>query len=1200
MTTSALDLFRIPLAGLQAIEASAGTGKTWTICGLYVRLILESGLSVREILVVTFTRAATGELKDRIRSRLIAVSRALEARARGAAVNYGEDVFVPALAAQMDGGELGIDCETALARIRSAIAEYDEAAVFTIHGFCQRALADAPFSAGLPFAFELRPDDAAAIERVAADFYRTHIVAGLDEPLLSLLADRLSPADLAGHLLRRLARPLSRMQFEAGNENPDALTRYAALFENARALWRTERDEIVAGVRHAQLRATSYTEASIRNSADAWDDLLSAPHAALFIAGEAYKHLTASHLERNCLRGAAPPRHEFHRLAQQLADLQAGTTAAVEQAQLRLLQQFLSEAPERVRELKHRRRVLAYDDILYKVYRALSEGGELAGALRRRFPAALIDEFQDTDPLQLDIFTRVYGSSDSPAFLVGDPKQSIYGFRDADLYAYLKMRRAVERTHELTENQRSTPELIAALNALYSRCDAPFLLREIEYRTVTAGQRAREPFCDCEPAALHVWLLPNAADGTLLGKSAATDAVVQATAAEVSRLLVRGRNGEARIGARGVAPGDIAVIVRDRFQGVAVKEALVALGIGAVLRTQDSVFNCDEAEEVQRLLAAIAQPGNLQRLKTALAGELMGLSANEIDALMSDESALADRGYEFARYAELLNRRGFAAMWRTLLAEYRVVARLLPRAGGERRVTNYLHIGELLHHASGETHGVEELRRWLAEARARELAPEEHQMRLESDQRLVQVMTIHVAKGLEFPVTFCPFLWARREANDAAAYATYHDEEGKAVECFGGDLGVASANSRREAMAEDLRLLYVALTRAIYRTYLVAGIYRYGKDGGAQARASSLNWLIGGQDKDPDRWLDGDTPSAQDILAAWTSLADVSPHIRVRELPGETGEYFGAEDVDTGGWQARVARRTLRESWTTSSFTSLNAEPGARAAMIEGGDADHDEHVVAVGESSTPAELHPLLKFPRGPLAGVLLHAAFEYADLAQPATWDEAIALAIRRHRIESDEPLAPMLKRALANVCATPLDGRDLRLSSIARSERLHELAFTFTARSADLAALSAAFAEAGLPVAAMSERIDGFVRGAIDCIVRHRGRFHLLDWKSNDLGDRRDDYTPRRLAQAMAAEGYHLQYALYALALHRYLARRVPGYDYERDFGEVFYVFARGCRPDWLSENGAPYGVFRTRLPAALIARLDRLFGGAYAHS
>ena len=1209
-----LELFGVPLTGVRLVEASAGTGKTWTICGLYVRLLLEAGLSVRDIVVVTFTRAATGELKERIRRRLVSLQRALE-DGPGAPEEAHDDPFVPMLLAHIDGPAYPVDRKAALERLRLAVVEFDEASVFTIHGFCQRALAEVPFSAGLPFAYEVIADDSRLVDRVVADFYRLRIVAGdLDDRLVALLGERVAPPTLAQHLRRRLSRPLTRLEFEVGVQGDGALARYDQLFEEARALWVAERDEIVRRVRAAiaakALKGTSYKETTLIKSQEAWDALLGTAQFALPTAKSALKYLRAGHLAQQAASGRTPPKHPFFDLAQSLAEAQPAADQQVERTHLSLVRELLEDWPRRVRALKARRRVIAYDDMLYNLYAALSDTrlAWLAGALRTRYPAALIDEFQDTDPLQLEIFSRIYGEGreGGPAFLVGDPKQSIYAFRDADLYAYLRAARAAQgRIYGLTENQRSTPALLRSLNALFTRSDAPFLLPDLAYHEVISGRRPLPAFRDKEGgAAMQVWLLPGAGGG-FAGKADCETAAVEATAAEISRLLAAGRRGEVLIGSRGIAPADIAVIVRRHDQGAAVKRALARLGIGSVERSQDSVIVTEEAKSTARVLAALAEPADDRQLRAALATELFGLCANDIEREGRDEATAAQWLNAFARLRELWRTRGFAAMWRTLLEERQVVGRLLPREGGERAVTNYLHLGELLQRAEQETHGMEGLLRWFQAARAGGHEDEENQLRLESDERLVQIVTVHVAKGLEYPVAFCPFLWSARTAKDDPLPAAYHDEDGRAVERFGGDLRQARAHGRREQMAEELRLIYVALTRAIYRCYLVAGVYAHKQDSGRQACGSPLNWLVAGKAARAQAWLGGEPPGTDAILGEWKALTQACDAIVISGLPRAAGEYYCPEFEQPPALHARVATRALRESWSVASFTSLNAaEPQGRAPVFEEEAADRDERVTAqTVEEASVAEEDSLAAFPRGAAAGVLLHAVFEHADLAAPSTWDGAIERAVASHPVErsGERPhaLRRTLRRALENVCATRLDGRDLILSAIPSSERLHELTFSFSAREVETRRLTQLLRHGGLPVDALAApRIQGYLRGAIDCVLRHDGRFHLIDWKSNYLGAAREDYGEARLARVMTEEGYRLQYALYSLALHRYLRRRLPGYEYERHFGGVFYVFVRGCRPDWVQADGMPAGVFRARLSRDLMDGMDRLFHGEAA--
>ncbi|MGB0127972.1 MAG: UvrD-helicase domain-containing protein, partial [Rhodocyclaceae bacterium] len=897
-----LDVFHCGLDGINLIEASAGTGKTWNICGLYLRLLLERGLEVQQILVVTFTNAATAELRARIRSRIVEVLAFL----RSGMAPQG-DPFVGQLVEALET-RCGFDHAALASRLDLALQVFDEAAIFTIHGFCQRALADTPFAAALPMAVELVQDDAELVNQAVQDFWRRHIAAdGLDPALAAYLLQRKdSPEKYAALLRRHLSKPLAicRWPDEPAPIDMAGLTRaYAA----ARAAWQTRREAIVGALLAALpvLNANSYKADSVQRGASGWDNFFAAndPLAAVDVEGDKLALFRVEVITKRTKKGQKPPADPFFQQAEAFLAARASMEDALERARLRLIRRLLDEAGDALREGKRQQRVVSFDDMLFNVYERLA-GGEcpwLAPSLRTRFPAALIDEFQDTDPLQFAIFDAIYGDGASPLFLVGDPKQAIYSFRHADLHTYLQARQRATEEYSLAHNQRATAGLIGALNALFGANGRAFLLPGLNYRETCTGTKPRAPFHDRteQRADLQVWTLPGGNEA--LPKVGARAAAVAATGTEIARLLAEAGRGRITLDGRPLRPGDIAVLVRSHSQGSEIKQALGARGIDSVELSQASVFHTSDAEEVERVLRAVLQPTRENLLRAALATELLGFDAAAVEAISGDETRLLERVARFGQYRETWLRRGVGFMVRQLLAEEKVSLRLLARPNGERRLTNLLHLGECLHQAA-ETHPAPDaLMRWLEERR-RETAVEDFaQLRLESDQNLVQIVTIHKSKGLEYPLVFCPFLWDGRIASGGSAEGLeYHDpgEDDRAVMDFRGgaagddEIALIKQRIKLETAAETVRLIYVALTRAVFRCYLVAGSYTtmsFGRTSLSESHRSLLNWLVAGDGQAPESWLEG-KPSAADIGAGWSRLAaNAAPHLAVAPLPAATG-----------------------------------------------------------------------------------------------------------------------------------------------------------------------------------------------------------------------------------------------------------------------------------------------------------------------
>ena len=1214
---ASFDVLHCALDGVQLVEASAGTGKTWNICGLYVRLLLERGLDVAQILVVTFTNAATAELRERIRGRIVEILAYVGGRSRA-----DPDPFVSSLVTMLE--ERGMARVDMLKRLDLALQSFDEAAILTIHGFCQRALAETPFATGLPFQIDIQPDDSELRLAVVHDFWRRHIAAEACPPALAawLDAKRVTPESLAQLLKRHLAKPLAQVRW------PDAIDasfefdayRLNAHFDEARTTWSTQRDEIlrIAQTALPALNAQQYKAKSIAQAAAGWDawfghDALSPVNWKKFRP----ELLSAFCLEKCTKKNQTTPRHAFFEQADALIALRSEAEVQLDRARLRLVRTLFDEAGPELRNRKRDARLAAYDDLLQNLHRALqgSDGEALARSLRQRFPAALIDEFQDTDPVQFAIFRAIHRAGGASLFLVGDPKQAIYAFRNADLHTYLRAAHDHRARWTLGDNQRSTPALIRAINALFDRNARAFMLEGLDYHDVARGRKPRNRLEDRSGAStdLCIWMLPRFSDGAPLVRRDALNAAAAATAAEIARLLRASAAGEITLDGAPLAPHDIAVLVRSHRQGDEIKQALAALGVASVELSQATVFKSAEAEDVERVLAAVLDPGDDGLLRAALATEIFGLDAAQIAALAENESALIVHVQRFLGYRDTWFGKGVGVMYREMLAHERVAARMLARPDGERRLTNLLHLGELLHEAA-QTHGAPDaLLRWLDTQRRDDARDEVAQLRLESDRNLVQIATIHKVKGLEYPIVFCPYLWDafQRQRNDVEG-REYHDDEGRAVIDFRDDdeLGTVGAAQIRdriklESSAENLRLAYVALTRASHRCYLIAGCYgKATRNGDApkDTRCGLLNWLVAGDGVKPEHWLEG-AGTTQAIEDAWARLAvDLAPDVAASPLPMAAGTpvppaWITPETLDTPAPPKRIA-----EPWRISSFSGLQ-----HGAVSESAALDHDATASddATLVRATPLQDTPsddILRFPRGVAAGDCLHAALERIDFTDASGWNDAIAYALLRHPVslrgvpsaEQQALLHRMMLRMIGDVVRTPLpDG--IRLDAIARDRRLTELEFSLPAHEVDANAVNSALKTLGYAVDRLTfGRLDGYLKGFIDLVFEHAGRYYVLDWKSNHLGPSPADYEPGALAVAMAQHGYHLQSLLYSVALTRYLATRLRGYRHDAHFGGVLYLFVRGVRPQWKCADGTSTGAHFHRPSATTLVELERLLG------
>ncbi len=661
------------------------------------------------------------------------------------------------------------------------------------------------------------------------------------------------------------------------------------------------------------------------------------------------------------------------------------------------------------------------------------------------------------------------------------------------------------------------------------------------------------------------------------------------------------------------------MLVRSHRQGSAIKQALAALNVGSVELSTVSVFASADAEALERVLCAIWTPARLPLLRAALSTELIGSDAQTIAALPDDARALMHAVERFADYRTVWLDHGVGAMIRQLIRQEDIAARMLARPDGERRMTNLLHLAELLHQAS-EMHTLpDSLLRWLQTRRVERNNEEAAQLRLESDRNLVQILTMHKSKGLEFPVVFCPFLWdGHRQRASGIEGREYHADDGSTVINFCPESRTDSDIDdaiRTESDAEDLRLIYVALTRAIYRSYVVTGCY-LSRNITNQSQTSLLNWLAAGRELRHDEWRKGARKSclATDIEKAWASLAHSGQgNMALLPLPTDRIAPLPAETVSPESLTCQPTPPRLPYGWRISSFSGLtrgatheNAASDYDAILPDARDAVNETTGESPIETTASVSANDIMHFPKGTNAGLCIHKAFELCDFADSSTWQNAIEKAIAAYPQEHEQQdtdgntnaLAAMLQQMMQDVLHTTLPD-DIVLKNIPSGKRLNELGFYLPASRFSTDSLHATLKTHGYPVPSLSfTDMACYLKGFIDLVFEHNGRYYILDWKSNHLGHDVRHYDANNVQSAMQENAYHLQYLLYSVALNRYLVQRIPDYRYDTHFGGVHYLFVRGVRPDWKNPDGSPSGVFFDRPSPETMAALDALFTSFHA--
>jgi len=1184
----------MPLSGLRLVEASAGTGKTFSLAGLYLRLLVEHSLDVRDILVVTFTRAATQELRDRIRTRIARAARL--AADRSLATASDEDrIALRILDAAAE------PAESLARRLRDAAVRMDEATITTIHGFCQQALAEHAFDSAVAFDRGDPADDRALLAECAADYWRSEVIGRSPEAARAFMDHWRNPGDLA----RELGWVLDTPHLKLAGPAPDQIP---ARIAQARSDWAA-----VAPLLQARLEAIE--QAGEFHSGRALGKAVKAAGgvAALFQA------ITS---------GTEPPPRALSTKAitQQLsgAARKAGVspewTGAVDALleipgleRLAAVHTAAVELREALRQRKRERRVHSFNDMIQSLHGAITDphgGPALAHALRARWPWALVDEFQDTDPLQYAILRAIYrGREGVGMIMIGDPKQAIYGFRGGDVFAYLQAAEDTEGVYSLDTNFRSTEPVLKAIEALFRLPgERPFMLPEIAFVPVRAGRAQGDLVIELEGEtlpALTLWTLGPGSEGKPWTAGAARQQLAAATIAQIQRLLDRHDGARVHEGdtSRPLAARDICVLVNTNGEAAQFQTALARAGLPAACLHQSSVFASAQAEQVQRVLEAAAAPADPRRVRAALVTELFGLRLGDLLRLADDDAVWQDTAQTFQQGHERWVRGGVLALLEPWIQS--AAARLLQYEDGERRVTNWLHLAERLQQAETETFGMAGLIRWLASGRESAgggETPEEAQLRLESDENLVRIATVHKVKGLQFPVVMLPYApllgtaGARFDRPEQPPFR-YHDADGNA--CLDPGIGQDAEHAPlavRERRAEAMRLLYVALTRAEQAIYLPWGWIQGAQNG-------ALAWLFHQQDGAPDaawqtkkeHWSPWFTAENVDrrIQAFCTRMGRFVRCVPVAEVAAKRPYH---PDAPTPLGTARETLPKPRSPWQMVSYSSLVRGEGAGPARAAGAD---DESSVPRDSTPVDADLGGLA----GTGFGSAVHDILEAADFAcwpVPGEPPGDLQAALVAEKLLRRGIVLPEGERGRKTVGAVSgLVSRCLHtplpeigpLAAVPRRHRLAEMGFALrlggeTTRG--LTALLQAHGYTGLLGGEPRGRLLlGLLQGFIDLVVEHDDRYWVLDYKTNFLGALHEDYAPARLADAVRHGHYDLQYLVYVTALHRHLALRLPGYDPERHLGGVQYLFLRG-----MNGRDAATGVFVDHPGAALVRALDRL--------
>jgi len=1182
----ALNPLTMPLIGQSLIEASAGTGKTYTITGLYLRYLLgmqiegelNTPLSVEQILVVTFTDAATQEIKDRVRSRIIAARDALLGQ-------DPKDELIEGVIAAVDDKHRAFDLLDAAAK------SMDEAAIFTIHGFCQRMLKQHAFESGVAFNLEFILDERDILLETIKDFWRAFVYPLNKERTDAILDVFAAPESLFSQVSSVLNKANAHITPQINLD--DVWQARDEYINRVPAFKRAVIDqEFIAAIKGSGL---SGSKTPARKGSLAALEAFCASEDLFFEFGTS-KYSFEVWSSENLSDAANYKKNQplfTHPLLSQFDELAALNNTINQGLKIAIVQYASRWVKAAIVKRKQEQSVITPDDLLTNLHSALNgeQGDALAQKIAQLFPVAMIDEFQDTDPIQYGIFSKIYGQENTTLAMIGDPKQAIYGFRGADIFTYIGAKEAVQTEQQFTlgTNFRSSTDIVNSVNSLFGKHANSFIYNDaIPFNAVAAkGKKADETFIvDGKPATAFEFnvFVDEAADEKNKPTNKGVGQAHLAThfANKIVTLLEKAKQGTACIGNKPVSAADICILVRDRVEAQIMKKALSDAKISSVYLSRESVFSQELSHHLLNFLTALHGQYDESLLRGVLAGPLFCLSYNDIFALADDENKWQDHLNFFAQLSHVWNKQGAMAMLERLMSHNQLSAKWQGLGYNvERWLTDFRHLGEILQQKQIELEGTLRLLRWFAQ-KVSQQDGETVQVRLESDANLVKIVTMHASKGLEYPLVFMPFASGYRETKEAL----YHDK-GKLVYDLSKNED-ALQKAEQERLAEDLRLLYVALTRAVH--FCSLGVYNIGQGQSSRLaiQSSALGHIL---------FSGLELSSSQVWRAHLSEFCVTNKAMSYQQFTSQTlleqGTLcFAQSENSPQALSINTVTATIERDWRATSFSALSFKKHTDHIEPGRSDEDHEKDEFAAQEDELPSPY----SFPKGAKPGSCLHEIFEQIDFTSPLehptnkeqNLDEVVKRALEKYHIS--ESWQDVTEQWILDSLQCPLNANssnDLSLSKLAPSDCLVEMEFNLPLSSLSAPKLNEilikhfGFTQSKLEFA----NVKGLLKGFIDLIFCYQGKYYILDYKSNYLGNTPADYKSDLLEQAMSSHQYHLQYLIYTVALHRLLKQRISDYSIETHLGGVYYTFLRGMP--------AGQGVYFKKLTQEQVTILDGLF-------
>jgi len=1238
LTLTNLDSATIPLTGRHLIEASAGTGKTYNITRIYLRLLLERELTVEQILLMTFTKDATQELRGRIDVFIREALNNWQTLCDNESKNETENE--PGSYFRAIDARVSADKREFL--LKRALLFLDEASIFTIHGFCQRALTQHAFASGLPFNANMSTNSSELVLQASQDWYRQLSKQNSDD--FALVAQFWSTPSA---FVSSFAKAISHRSELTVIDVQQTVVHFIQLAKQAVRALAANESLLAEGLVSHKKADEQETRAAELVKLTAWLTQISGCQNELELLAA-----ISTPMPDYLLNGNRHPKAFKSQLAQVLA------SAKEIKAQVKDLPKNINKAKAyqlvrtgiyqvrlQVIQAKQQLTMLDFDDLINTLADCLQNKGKdqknnvLANTLLAQYPVALVDEFQDTDPQQFAILQGIYyqdssqdeSTSGAALYLIGDPKQAIYGFRGGDIFAYLNARSDCDYHWLMDTNWRSSPAMIAAYNQVFLHKEAVVSEKTqsvfgygIAYQAVLAGKKSKQSAevidkindksideSENESKALQFVHFTDSADTSAKVNQSVRPLMATWCANEIVSLLATGNT----------QPQDIAILVRDGREANDIKEALLNANLASVyLSDRANLFHSDEAKQLIHLLKGILSPEDERLYLRALACGLLGYNAQALYALQKDEIAYQTLKFSFFDYRSQWQRQGFITMAINIMHQHFDFSATEALSNKDRALTNLLHLFEILQSASQRFLQPQELLYWFEQQCNDELSANselEAEQRLESDGDLIRIVTQHGAKGLEYPVVFIPFATRHKDplkfGNKSVSYLEYHNEQGQLCLSLDGDeqAKLAMAN---EAYAESIRLLYVAITRAEHRCYIFTTAFdKYA----LSPLGKTLQWQ-------PE----------QDIVHDLQYVVAQAPEvINLQQIAFDeiTPDCYVLTQSDThlDTLQASKFVGKIERDWWLSSFSALSRN--LRHGGVSTPDRDSSELLSSslnTANNNAHREAAQLrFSLAKGAHSGNLLHDILEHSNFDCSGELDSNLVDSIKWPLVKYGELTAGFdqndLVAWLDDILKTPLichqnDLEAFSLSDLAMPQTLRESEFYFPMAEANVAQLeelltdhrNASFLPSGSSANDTThsstnsksrvnrvrlpnyQSLKGMMHGFIDLVFEQNGKYYVCDYKSSHLGDNFSDYNQIALRDNIEKNYYDLQYLIYSLALHRFLQQKLPDYNVEAHFGGIYYLYLRGMTPD---ERHQGLGVYSRTITSTELTGLDDIFSG-----